>query len=70
MLGRTELIKLVEKIMQGEYASEEEEDRDVVYLRENTVDPYAMDYIFQKRYEGLTAEQIADKILEYRPIAL
>ena len=35
-------------------------DRDIEILMENTTDPYSIDYIFQKEYENLSAEEIVD----------
>lgn len=69
MLSREELIALVTKIQEGLYPSEAA-DADIEILTKNVIDPAAIDYLFQKEYENLSPEQIADKILSYQPIRL
>jgi hypothetical protein len=68
-MNRTELIELVKKISVAD-GTEEELDNMVDTFMENVPDPNAVDYIFQKQYEGLTAEEIVDKALSYKPFIL
>lgn len=63
---RKELIELIEKIQRSE-GTEEEADNDIDTLCNSVTDPQAANYIFQ---ENLSAEEIADKILDYKPIQL
>lgn len=65
-MQRKELIELIEKIQRSE-GTEEEADNDIDLLCNSVADPQAANYIFQ---EDLTAEEIADKILYYKPIQL
>ena len=65
-MQRKELIELIEKIQRSE-GTEEEADKDIDLLCNSVADPQAANYIFQ---EDLTAEEIADKILDYKPIQL
>lgn len=65
-MQRKELIKLIEKIQRGE-GTEEEADNDIDFLCRSVADPQAANYIFQ---EDLSAEEIADKILDYKHIQL
>jgi hypothetical protein len=37
---------------------------------ETPIYPNAVDYIFQKEYEGLSVEKIVDKALSYKPFIL
>ncbi|ALL64727.1 hypothetical protein K788_00011750 [Paraburkholderia caribensis MBA4] len=69
-MERNDLIALVNRIKESTYSSEEDADLDIDMLTKNTIDPYAMDYIFQKEYEDLSSEEIVDKILSYKPIQL
>ncbi|WP_072052707.1 hypothetical protein [Pantoea anthophila] len=63
---RKERIELIEKIQSSE-GTEEEADNDIDVLCNSVADPQAANYIFQ---EDLSAEEIADRILDYRPIKL
>jgi hypothetical protein len=66
LMLREELIELVEKIQRSEGA-EDEADHDIDFLYNSVADPQAANYIFQ---EDLSAEEIADRILDYRSIQL
>jgi hypothetical protein len=70
MLDQDSLIDLVRSIKEGDYASLDEADAAVDRLVENVIDPFALDYIFQKEYDHLTPEEIVEKILAYKPILL
>lgn len=65
-MTREELIQLVEKIMKAE-GSEQELDDLLDLLMDNVADPDVSNYIY---YDDLTAEQVVDKALAYRPIQL
>ncbi|MBA0169424.1 hypothetical protein [Pectobacterium sp. CFBP8739] len=65
-MKREELIELIKKIQLSE-GTEEESDKDIDFLCRKVADPQAANYIF---YDDLSAEEIADKILDYKPIQL
>lgn len=67
-LSRSELIRLVERIMVGE-GSEEEHDALIQELAENVRHPRVTDLIYYSEPE-LTAEQVVDAALAYRAIEL
>ncbi|RQS25242.1 hypothetical protein DIE03_25895 [Burkholderia sp. Bp8992] len=69
-MNRDELIVLIGRMRESNYASDEEAENDIEILNRNVADPYAMDYIFQKEYEDMSLEEVVDKILSYRPIQL
>jgi len=72
-LSRVELIELVEKIMHGE-GTEEETNEWLELIKANVPDPEVSDLIFWPDVRGLpdnlTAEQIVDMAVSYKPIAL
>lgn len=70
MMSRDELIVLVGRMRESNYASDEEAESDIEILNKNVMDPYAMDYIFQKKYENMSLEEVVDKMLSYKPIQL
>lgn len=65
-MQRQELIELIRKIQRGE-VTEEEADNDIDLLCRSVADPQAANYIY---YEELSAEEIADKFINYKPIQL
>lgn len=65
-LTRDELIELVRKIMNCE-GTEEEIDEMIVVLEANVSDPEVTDYIY---YDEKTPDEVVDKALAYKPIAL
>ncbi|CAH3520616.1 MULTISPECIES: bacteriocin immunity protein [Enterobacter] len=65
-MQRQELIELIKKIQRSE-GTEEEADNDIDLLCRSVEDPQAANYIY---YEELSAEEIADKIINYKPIQL
>ena len=77
-LSREELIVLVERIMRGDGATEEEGDRLVALFEESVVHPDALDLIFyphehfgeEYRQRSPSAEQVVDAALAYKPIEL
>jgi hypothetical protein len=68
-MDRLELIQLVKRISVAE-GTEEELDTMLNTFMANVPDPNAADYIFQKEYEDLTAEEIVDIVLSYKPFML
>ncbi|UWS29786.1 hypothetical protein [Erwinia pyrifoliae] len=65
-MQRKELVELIEKIQRNE-GTEEEADNDIDLLCNSVADPQAANYIFQ---EDLSADEIADRIMDYKPIQL
>ncbi|MBB5776587.1 hypothetical protein [Nonomuraea jabiensis] len=69
-LNRAEAISLVQRIMDGEYADERELDRWLGAIDRSLVCGSVSDLIFWPEKAELTAEQIVNQALAYRPIAL
>jgi len=69
-MTREELIQLAKKIRYAEASSEKEMDNDIERFLSNVPHPNASDYFFNKKYEGMTLEEIVDKALSYKPIIL
>jgi len=69
LLPREELVFLVQKIMNCEFQTEEEDDLLIEQVINGVIDPEISDYIFWSD-EEMTAEQIVDKALSYKPIIL
>jgi len=67
-LSRDELINLVKRIQNNEADEEYKADHLIQIVKNAVVDPYITDYIFFE--DELTAEQIVDKALSYKPIIL
>ncbi|MEV7906894.1 hypothetical protein [Streptomyces anulatus] len=67
-MGRDDLVRLVTSIMEVR-GSEEEVDEMLDLLRKNVPDPNVSDLIYYADPE-LTAEQVVDAAMEYRPFAL
>ena len=65
-MQRQVLIELIRKIQHSE-GTEEEADNDIDLLFRSVADPQAANYIY---YEELSAEEIADKIISYKPLQL
>ncbi|MFF0636833.1 hypothetical protein ACFYTS_30510 [Nocardia sp. NPDC004151] len=69
-LDRVQLIELVARVASGE-GSDEQLDEWLTQLQDSVADPRISDYIFWDFSDPpLTAEQIVDKSLAYRPIVL
>ena len=68
-MERNELIMLV-KAIQVSTGTEKEVDDLVCRFLKNVSDPEAIDYLYAKKYEKLTAEEIVDKALSYKPFQL
>ena len=70
-MSRTEAIALVRRIMNGDYASEAEADAWVDSLKRSLGCPHIVDLIFYPEDKGSpTAEEVVERALAYRPIAL
>ncbi|MET9802197.1 bacteriocin immunity protein [Streptomyces sp. NPDC006368] len=67
-MNRDELIRLVERIMAGE-GTEEEHDQLVQLLQKNVPHPRVVGLIYHSS-PPLSAEEVVDQALAYRPIAL
>ena len=67
-LSREELIVLVKKIMEAA-GTEEEHQNNINLLRQQVADPKVTDYIYWSKKE-MTAEEVVDKALQYKPIIL
>lgn|GEM_PF-627651 len=65
-LHRDALIALIARI-QAAAGSEQDTDADIQQLVEAVLDPDAVNYIF---HDDLSATEIADRILQYRPVVL
>lgn len=66
-LSREEIIDLIKEITDCENKSEKEIDRLTVKLEQGVIDPEISNYIY---WSDMTPEEIADKVLEYKPIEL
>jgi len=74
LLTRDEIIALVEEIWRldsGEYSKESERQQSelISELERGVLDPSVFDYMYFET-PSLTAEQIADRALAYKPIIL
>ena len=65
-MERKELIDLIEQIKNFE-GTEEEEDILLEKLQNLVLDPEISDYIY---WTDMSSEEIADKVLNYKPIIL
>ena len=61
-------LQAIERLQEAT-GTEQEQDRDIEFLRNNLADPKIIDYIFHHQPE-LSAEEILAKALAYRPIQL
>ncbi len=67
-VDRSHLVQLVKQIMAGEGTEDEIHER-LMFVRKNVPDPYVSDYIFWPDRQ-MTAEEIIDRALAYKPIQL
>jgi hypothetical protein len=65
-LHRDALVALIARI-QAAPGAEQDTDADIQRLVEAVLDPNAVNYIF---HDDLSATEIADRILQYRPVVL
>lgn len=71
-MSRAEAVALVQRIMDADYASEEEADSRLEMLDRALACPtgYVSDLIFWPPERELSADEVVDQALAYRPIAL
>lgn len=68
-MERIELVKIVERLQQADYCSDQEGVELMTILKENVIHPAVSNLIFWND-EELTAEKIVDAALNYKPILL
>lgn len=72
-LSKSELVELVAKLLRAD-GSEEEQSQWIRLVESNVPDPHVQDLIFWPSRCGLgedpSAEEIVEKALSYKPIAL
>jgi len=69
-MTRTELIELAEKIQNAAGATQAENDQLLDLFLANVPDPNAGNYFFELEHDELSAQQIVDKALSYKPFQL
>jgi hypothetical protein len=67
-LTKSQLIKLVGKIIAGDYDTEEDVNAMIFLLESNVPDPEVVNLI--KKSDFFTPEQIVEKAMSYKPICL
>ena len=61
-------LQAIERLLEG-VGTEKEQNADLDFLRANMTDPKISDYIFHTKI-NMTAEEILEKALSYKPILL
>jgi hypothetical protein len=69
ILGKDEIVILINKIRNMEYSEEGGLDDIMNTLEDGVSDPDIFNYVFHESPE-LSADEIADKVLLYKPICL
>jgi hypothetical protein len=71
-MSRADAVALVQRIMQADYASDDEADSWLDTLDRSLACPsgYVSDLIFWPPERELSADEVVDQALRYRPIAL
>lgn len=69
-LNRDELILLAEKIINAEGKTETENDSLLKNFLDNVADPNAGNYFFDPAFDDMSAVEIVDLVLAYKPIQL
>lgn len=68
LLSKVEIVDMVERIkILNHLGKIKESDKLLEVLEKGVIDPYISNYIY---YSEMTAEEIADKVLSYKPICL
>ncbi len=67
MLSKEEIICLIKEITDVSGKTEEQVECLIENLKKGVTDPQISDYIF---WSDMTPEEIADKVLSYKPILL
>ena len=68
--NRSQLIALVQRLLEGDYHDEEEADQLMMDVQRDVLDPQVIDYIFWPDGEMTAekaAEEIIDRALAYQP---
>jgi len=68
-MTREEAILLVRRLLEGDYADEAEGDALVDALERGLACPHVGDYIYCDRGPEITADEVVDRALAYRPTA-
>ena len=68
-MTREEAILLVRRLLEGDYADEAEGDALVDALERGLACPHVGDYIYCDREPEITADEVVDRALAYRPTA-
>ncbi|MFF7372301.1 e9imm peptide [Streptomyces tricolor] len=69
-MSREEGIRLVQRLMDADYADETEADQLIAALKRGLGCPQISDYVFWDFDPQLTAEKVVDRALAYEPFAL
>lgn len=69
-MSRDEAIHLVQRLMDGEAADDQEASGIVTALERGLVCPHISDYIFWDFDSELTAEKVVERAMAYEPFAL
>lgn len=69
-MTKEELIQLARNIMNAVGKTEEENDEMLLRFIDNVPHPDASDLFFSLENDGLTAEEIVEKALSYKPLQL
>lgn len=67
LLTKEEIIKLIQEITDCSNKTEEEIDRLTEILEQGVLDPQILNYIY---WSEMLPEEIADVVLQYKPIQL
>lgn len=68
-LTKEQLIKLVQKIKDADFESEEQYEKAVILFKNSVVHPDSVNLIFYHKPK-LTAQEIVEKALTYKPIVI
>lgn len=69
-MTREELLEIAKRIISLETESEKEEEELLELFGKNVPAPNFVDYFFESEWADLTAEEIVEKSLSYKPIQL
>ncbi|MEU1435008.1 e9imm peptide [Streptomyces sp. NPDC005786] len=69
-MSRDEALPLVQRLLDGDIASEAEGDEILDALHRGLACPHISDHIYWDADPNLNAERIVDQALAYKPIAL
>lgn len=69
-MSRDEALPLVQRLLDGDIASEADGDELLDALCRGLGCPHISDYIYWDADPNLSAERIVDRVLAYKPIAL